>query len=104
MRFTKSDVRSEAIEEYKESIRIRPNTASGHLGLEMFITTPGNTHWRSAPTEKEFASMQNNVDAHYNLGLSYFGLNNRNAALEEYRILQRLDPDKATKLFNVINR
>ena len=33
MRFTRIGRQSEAIEEYKESIRIRPNTASGHLGL-----------------------------------------------------------------------
>jgi len=26
------------------------------------------------------------------------------AAMEEYRILQRIDPDRATKLFNAINK
>jgi tetratricopeptide (TPR) repeat protein len=46
----------------------------------------------------------NNAEAHYNLGMSYYSLNNRNAALEHYRILQRIDPDRATKLFNAINR
>jgi hypothetical protein len=29
-------------------------------------------------------------------------MNNRNAALEQYRILQRLDSARATKLFNQI--
>jgi tetratricopeptide (TPR) repeat protein len=42
------------------------------------------------------------ASAHYNLGVSYVALRNRNAALEQYRILQRLDTARATKLFNQI--
>jgi hypothetical protein len=34
--------------------------------------------------------------------MSYVAMNNRNAALEQYRILQRLDSARATKLFNQI--
>ena len=36
------------------------------------------------------------------LGLSFIALRNRNAALEQYRILQRIDGARATKLFNQI--
>jgi hypothetical protein len=32
--------------------------------------------------------------------MSFIALNNRNAALEQYRILQRIDNARATKLFN----
>jgi len=46
----------------------------------------------------------NNSQGHYYLALSYYALNNRSAAMEEYRILQRIDPDRATKLFNAINK
>jgi tetratricopeptide (TPR) repeat protein len=42
------------------------------------------------------------ASAHYNLGMSYVALNNRNAALQQYRILQRIDQARATKLFNQI--
>ena len=42
------------------------------------------------------------ASAHYNLGMSYVALHNRNAALEQYRILQRIDNARATKLFNQI--
>jgi tetratricopeptide (TPR) repeat protein len=42
------------------------------------------------------------ASAHYNLGMSYLALNNRNGALEQYRILQRIDSARATKLFNHI--
>jgi tetratricopeptide (TPR) repeat protein len=42
------------------------------------------------------------ASAHFNLGMSFLALNNRNAALEQYRILQRIDAARATKLFNHI--
>jgi hypothetical protein len=44
----------------------------------------------------------NYASAHYNLGMSYVALRNRNAALEQYRILQRIDNARATRLFNSI--
>ena len=40
--------------------------------------------------------------AHYNLGISYIKMGNRNGAMEEYRILQRLDQDQARKLYGQI--
>ena len=40
------------------------------------------------------------ASAHYNLAISYIALRNKNAALDQYRILQRIDPARATKLFN----
>jgi len=42
------------------------------------------------------------ASAHYNLGMSFLAVNNRNAALQQYRILQRIDNARATKLFNQI--
>jgi tetratricopeptide (TPR) repeat protein len=48
-------------------------------------------------------AIQQKVDyasAHYNLGMSFIALRNRPGALEQYRILQRIDSARATKLFN----
>jgi Flp pilus assembly protein TadD len=42
------------------------------------------------------------ASAHYNLGMSFIAMRNRNGALEQYRILQRIDAARATKLFNQI--
>ena len=38
--------------------------------------------------------------AHYHLGIDYLNAGNRGKALEEYKILKELDPDKAKKLFD----
>jgi hypothetical protein len=40
------------------------------------------------------------ASAHYNLGMSFVALRNRQGALQQYRILQRIDNARATKLFN----
>jgi len=42
------------------------------------------------------------ASAHYNLGMAYLAMNNRDGALEQYRILQRIDTGRATRLFNQI--
>ena len=41
--------------------------------------------------------------ASYNLGKSYLALGNRSAALEQYNILQAIDPDWAERLNGLIN-
>jgi len=42
------------------------------------------------------------AEAHYALGGTYFFLNDRGSALEEYKILKDLDPELANELFNLI--
>jgi len=58
----------EAIESFKQAIRINPDDAF----------------------------------AHFNLGLAYFLLNDRDSAMEQYKILKKLDTEMASKLFNEI--
>ncbi len=42
------------------------------------------------------------AEAHYNLGYTYILLNDRDFALEQYKILKSLDSERANKLFNLI--
>ena len=44
------------------------------------------------------------AETHYNLGNAYHQLNDRDSALEEYKILKSLDTEMANKLFNLINK
>ena len=41
--------------------------------------------------------------AYYNLALAYLSLNDRDSALEQYNLLKTIDPDRADKLYTVIN-
>jgi tetratricopeptide (TPR) repeat protein len=42
--------------------------------------------------------------AHFHLGLIYYGLDDRGSAMEQYKILKKLDTELANKLFNAIYR
>ena len=43
------------------------------------------------------------ADAHFDLGVAYHFSNDRGSAMEQYKILKTLDPERANKLFNLIN-
>jgi len=58
----------EAIESFKQAIKINPDDAKVHISL----------------------------------GLAYLGLNDRGSAMEQYKILKKLDTEMANELFNVI--
>ncbi len=40
--------------------------------------------------------------AHYNLGIVYILLKDRGSAMEQYKILKKLDTERANRLFNLI--
>ena len=42
------------------------------------------------------------AEAHYSLGVAYLLIRDRNSALDEYKILEKLDIDLANKLFDLI--
>jgi tetratricopeptide (TPR) repeat protein len=42
------------------------------------------------------------ADAHFHLGIIYCGLDDRGSAIEQYKILKKLDTEKANDLFNEI--
>ena len=42
------------------------------------------------------------AEAHYNLGIVYLSVGNKNVAIEQYKILKNLDMDFAAKLFSFI--
>jgi tetratricopeptide (TPR) repeat protein len=43
-----------------------------------------------------------NAEAHYNLGLTYLCLEDNGSALEQYKILKKLDTELANRLFDLI--
>jgi len=88
-----------AMEAYKQAIKIDPDYASAHYNL-------GNTYkdlsmYKEAVESYKQAIRVNPdfVNAHLNLGTTYaYSLNDNSSAMEQYRILQNLDPEKAKTL------
>ena len=87
------------MEAYKQAIKIDPDYASAHYNL-------GNTYkdlsmYKEAVESYKQAIRVNPdfVNAHLNLGTTYaYSLNDNSSAMEQYRILQNLDPEKAKTL------
>ena len=52
--------------------------------------------------KEQIRANPDDVVAHYNLGVAYFMLGDKEAALDEYKILKNLDTEMAYSLFNLI--
>ena len=84
---------------------MRPTDPSGPIARPAALNSLHQLRrYTEAVREYQTAIRQkaNYASAHYYLGLSYIAMNNRNGALEQYRILQRIDNARASKLFNQI--
>ena len=92
----------EEIQAYKHAVRIKPDLARAYCNL-------GNSYNKLGLYEQSIEAFiqavkinPHDAPAHHNLGATYLQTGDRNAALEEYRILKMLDNDLADKLFSFI--
>ncbi|MDP6772192.1 MAG: tetratricopeptide repeat protein [Anaerolineales bacterium] len=93
---------NEAIPSYKMSIKLNPDFAAAYsyLGYSFGMISKHKEaimcHKKCISIDPDFAM------AHYWLGLSCLVLNDRECALEQYKILKELDSELANTLFDCI--
>jgi len=97
----KSLLFKEAIESYKHAIRIDPDpkdaVSIGSCYGELGMYQEGIESYKQAiRIDPDYAL------AYYGLGHAYLGLNDRGSAMEQYKILKKLDTELANELFNKI--
>ena len=102
-RYLRSKKYPEAIETFKQLVALKPGDANvpnnmGETYLEMNLMTDAIASFRQAIQLKPDLGK-----AYYNLGRSLLAMGNRDAAVQQYNILQNLDQDWAEKLNNLIN-
>jgi tetratricopeptide (TPR) repeat protein len=102
-RYLRSKKYPEAIETFKQLGALKPGDGNvpnnmGEAYLEMNLMTDAVAAFRQAIQLKPDLSK-----AYYNLGKSLLAMGNRDAAVQQYNILQNLDQDWAEKLNNLIN-
>ena len=68
----------------------------------MFTPTVASYAGKIETAKEEVRNNPDDADAHYNLGNAYLCLNDRDSALEQYKILKKLDTELANELFNKI--
>ncbi len=92
----------EAIESYKKAISGKPDYAELQYSLG-FSYAKLHLHEEAIKALKQAIQIRPDyAEAHHILGLMYLIPGNRNAALEQYRILNGLDKDLADELFKYI--
>jgi len=102
-RYLRSKRYPEAIETLKQLMALKPGDANvpnnmGEAYLEMNLMTDAVASFKQAIQLKPDLGK-----AYYNLGRSFLAMGNRDAAVQQYNILQNLDQDWAEKLNNLIN-
>lgn len=103
------DMHREGIEALKKAIylftiqgRIGPDYAYAHFDLGIAYTDLGMYKEAIEAFKQTIMIIPDHVYAHYSLGIAYLKLNDRGSALEQHKILKRLYPLFANKLFNLI--
>jgi tetratricopeptide (TPR) repeat protein len=92
----------EAIEAYKQTIRIKPDLAEAHNNLGVTYDNSGMYREALEAYNQAIRIKPDHANAHFGLGLTYLLLNDRSSALDEYKMLKDLDLQLANELFNRI--
>ena len=92
----------EAMEAFKQAIRIEPDYAEAYNNLGKTYVELGMYREAIEACKQAIRIKPGFAMAHYGLGLTYLLIDNRGLALEQYKILKSLDPKLADHLFNFI--
>ena len=68
----------------------------------MFTPTVASYAGKIETAKEEVRENPDDANAHYNLGIAYVDINDRDSALEQYEILKSLESGLANELFNAI--
>jgi tetratricopeptide (TPR) repeat protein len=85
----------EAIVHFAEALRIKPDYARASYNLAYALFLQGRTQEAIGQLIRTLQIKRDYAEARYYLGLAYLKIGNRAAAMEEYRILQKIDPKLA---------
>jgi len=94
----------EAIMHFAEAVRIRPGYEIAHNNLGVALVGEGRIQEGIAHFAKAVQVKPDYVDAHINLGFGYLTVGDKVSALEEYKILKKLNPYLADQLYQRISK
>ncbi len=91
----------EAIAEYREAIRLKPDDAEAHFNLGNALATRGSSTRPSPNTATAIRLKPDDAEAHFNLGIALRDQGKLDEAIAEYREAIRLKPDDAEAHYNL---
>lgn len=93
-----------ALDELNEQLRLNPNRKTAQFGRGVCYYRLRRYSEAVGPLQEVIRLDPEFADAYYCLGLVYLAMGNRNAALAQYRILQRIDANAAADLYKEISK
>jgi tetratricopeptide (TPR) repeat protein len=84
---------NDAIGQYQEALRIKPDLVNSHYNLGLALFTNGRTEDAIDHYLEALRIEPDYVDAHYNLGLALFTKGQTDDAIEHYLEALRIEPD-----------
>jgi Flp pilus assembly protein TadD len=95
---------SDAIRAYKQALRLRPNSVEAYNKLGDAYYYASNFGEAIAAYRQAARLRPDLGEAFYNLGMTYLEIGDRNAALDQSRLLRQLDAELYQKLINEFRR
>jgi Flp pilus assembly protein TadD len=91
-----------AAEAFSKTIALKPEFAEGHASLGAALGLQGKYPAAVKAFKEAIRLAPDSAISHYGLGLVYVAMKDTESALQEYKVLQTLDPRLAADLFNTI--
>ncbi len=91
----------EAMEEFKQAIRIKPDYAEAHYNLGVTYGELGRHQEAIEAFKQAIRIKPDDAEAHYNLGVTYGELGHYQEAMEAYKQAIRIKPDYADAHYNL---
>ncbi len=92
----------DAIAAFKRALEIEPKIPAAYYHIGIMYGNLGNFRQEIAAYKQAIRIAPDFVPAHFNMGVFYLNAGQKDAALEEYKILKKLDKKIADKLFDLI--
>jgi len=92
----------DAIDAFKRALEINPKIPGAHYHIGVMHGILGNFRGEVEAYKQAIRIAPDFAPAHFNMGVFYLNSGQKDAALEEYKILKKLDKKSADKLFDLI--
>jgi tetratricopeptide (TPR) repeat protein len=95
---------SDAEKSYREAIKLNPKEARAYLGLGRLNAAQERVDDSIAAFKKAIELKPKMAEAYFNLGVIYFATGKKEAALEQQRALQNLNPELSKRLKDLMEK
>ncbi|NTU42674.1 MAG: tetratricopeptide repeat protein [Nitrospirales bacterium] len=104
MLYCETGMYNEAIREYRKAIQVRPDAVEAYNKLGTVYIIREEYGEAIASFRKALEIDPTDVNAYYGAGMAYFMAGDKNSAMEQYIILNKLDKKRANELFDLVFR